>query len=87
MADETMPELNEAALTELLHGYFGVPRELMRSEATFESLDLDSLALMELVVVLEERTGGALIDRLGDLSPASTLAQALHVLRAAATPA
>jgi acyl carrier protein len=54
----------------------GVPAEEIRPDATFVELDLDSLALIELSVVVEERTG----IRVLDLTPGSTLAEAAAVL-------
>jgi acyl carrier protein len=44
--------------------------------ATFESLGMDSLALMELVVAAEERFGIVLPETALDLSPSATLADA-----------
>nr|WSX48638.1 acyl carrier protein [Streptomyces sp. NBC_00974] len=76
--------MDEAALAELVHEFFGVPRDLLQPTATFDDLGLDSLALMELMVVLEERSGGELLDRLMDLSPASTLRAAAQVVKEAA---
>lgn len=84
MTVQAVQEMDEAALAELVHEFFGVPRDLLQPTATFDDLGLDSLALMELMVVLEERSGGELLDRLMDLSPASTLRAAAQVVKEAA---
>ncbi|WP_327361007.1 MULTISPECIES: acyl carrier protein [unclassified Streptomyces] len=84
MAETAVKDMDEAALADLVHDFFGVPRDLLHPTATFDDLGLDSLALMELMVVLEERSGGELLDRLMDLSPASTLRTAAQVVKDAA---
>ena len=48
--------------TELLSEEFGVPSEDVKPEATFEALGLDSLDVVELTLVLEEKTGVKLED-------------------------
>jgi acyl carrier protein len=48
--------------TEVLTEEFGVPEDEVAAEATFESLGLDSLDVVELTLVLEERTGVKLED-------------------------
>jgi acyl carrier protein len=48
--------------TEVLTEEFGVPEDEIAAEATFESLGLDSLDVVELTLVLEERTGVKLED-------------------------
>lgn len=50
---------------------------------SFESLDVDSLALMELVVAAEEEFGIVLPEDTLDLSPSSTLADAARAFAAA----
>ncbi|MEU9178411.1 acyl carrier protein [Streptomyces sp. NPDC048550] len=84
MTVQAVQEMDEAALADLVHEFFGVPRDLLKPTATFDDLGLDSLALMELMVVLEERSGGELLERLMDLSPASTLRAAAQVVQDAA---
>ncbi|WP_030212717.1 acyl carrier protein [Streptomyces sp. NRRL WC-3626] len=44
-------------LRSILTGSFRVPEDEIRPELTLEQLDLDSLALTELVLVLHERLG------------------------------
>jgi acyl carrier protein len=47
-------------LVELLTEHLGVPADEVRPEATLEDLEVDSLALVELVVVIEDKLGVAL---------------------------
>lgn len=54
-----------SALTET----FGMTEEHVRSGATLESLELDSLSLLELGLAVEERSGV----RLSELGPTATL--------------
>ncbi|MBX9397274.1 acyl carrier protein [Streptomyces sp. TRM72054] len=70
-------ELPEPLVALLVH-HLDVPvsRSRVTSEATFESLGMDSLALRELVVAAEEEFGVVLPDAALDLSPASTLGEA-----------
>ncbi|GHG49937.1 acyl carrier protein [Streptomyces griseocarneus] len=42
-------------MTRLLSEYFGVPEEQLTPDATFEQLDIDSLAQVEMVTLLEDR--------------------------------
>ena len=51
-----------AIFTEVLTEEFGVPEEEVAAEATFEALGLDSLDVVELTLVLEEKTGVKLED-------------------------
>ncbi len=51
-----------ATFTELLTEEFGVPEDDIKPEATFEALGLDSLDVVELTLVLEEKTGVKLED-------------------------
>ncbi len=48
--------------TTLLVDTFGVPEDDVTPDATFESLGLDSLDVVELTLVLEEETGVKLED-------------------------
>ncbi|MFJ9655877.1 acyl carrier protein [Streptomyces microflavus] len=83
MAIDAVQDFDEAALADLVHEYFQVPLEQLRATATLDELGLDSLALMELMVVLEERSGLDLLDRIKDLSLASTLREAAQVIKEA----
>jgi acyl carrier protein len=51
-----------ATFTEVLTDEFGVPEGDLAPDATFEALGLDSLDVVELTLVLEERTGVKLED-------------------------
>jgi acyl carrier protein len=72
-----LPEQLVALLTEHLD-ITADPGDLTPT-TTFASLDVDSLALMELVVAAEEEFGIVLPEDALDLSPASTLADAARV--------
>jgi len=51
-----------ATFTEVLTEEFGVPEDEITADATFEALGLDSLDVVELTLVLEEKTGVKLED-------------------------
>lgn len=51
-----------AVFTEMLTEDFGVPAEDVSPDATFEALGLDSLDVVELTLVLEEKVGVKLED-------------------------
>lgn len=51
-----------AVFTEMLTEDFGVPADEISPDATFEALGLDSLDVVELTLVLEEKTGVKLED-------------------------
>lgn len=51
-----------ATFKELLSEEFGVPEDDITEDATFEALGLDSLDVVELTLVLEEKTGVKLED-------------------------
>lgn len=51
-----------ATFNEVLTSEFGVPEGEVTPDATFEALGLDSLDVVELTLVLEERTGVKLED-------------------------
>lgn len=51
-----------AIFTEVLTEEFGVPEDEIAADATFEALGLDSLDVVELTLVLEEKTGVKLED-------------------------
>ena len=42
-------------LTKMLADDFGVPRDKLQADATLESLDIDSLRLIEIVFAVEEQ--------------------------------
>ncbi|WP_241844859.1 acyl carrier protein [Streptomyces silvensis] len=75
--DPQRPELSEE-LVALLTGRLDVRSGSgeLSPATTFESLGLDSLSLMELVLAAEEEFGMVLPETALDLSPASTLGEA-----------
>ncbi|MFE0042984.1 acyl carrier protein [Streptomyces albireticuli] len=72
-----LPENFIALLTD--HLRIPVPADGLSAATTLESLDIDSLALMELVVAAEDVLGIVLPDSALDLSPAATLGEAAKV--------
>jgi acyl carrier protein len=86
-------ELGVAAFTqddflELLQNHFDMPADTLRPEATLEELGWDSLAMVELVVIMEERTGLALQERLeGQVTLQTTVGLAGKTVSAAITEA
>jgi acyl carrier protein len=62
-------------ITEVLTEDFGVPEDDISPDATFEGLGLDSLDVVELTLVLEEKTGVKLEDE--ELEDIRTLQQAV----------
>ncbi|MGW4023013.1 acyl carrier protein [Streptomyces sp. NPDC005009] len=74
-----MPDTYDAVRS-VLTGSFRVPEDEIRPQRTLEQLDLDSLALTELVLVLHERFGVRISDK--DLSRGTTLAQVVDRLDA-----
>ncbi|MFD9337402.1 acyl carrier protein [Streptomyces sp. NPDC060028] len=60
--------------------HFGIEPETLRPDITFEELEMDSLALTELVVVIENETGIQIPDDAGDIGPHTTLAEAAEVV-------
>ncbi|UFQ19313.1 MULTISPECIES: acyl carrier protein [Streptomyces] len=85
MSEETdrLHPIDTDGLVVLLQEYFALPAGKAQPTSTLETLGLDSLALMELAVVLEERTGAGLDDQLAGLTPAHTVAQVADALRSA----
>ncbi|MFE3517555.1 acyl carrier protein [Streptomyces sp. NPDC059166] len=82
MTDLTELQIDETLLTRLLSEHFEIDPGQVRPDATFEELELDSLAVLELVVVIEERTGLELPEEDIKLGPASTLSEAGRLLAA-----
>ncbi|MFI9202849.1 phosphopantetheine-binding protein [Streptomyces sp. NPDC053048] len=78
--------VDASALMQVLHQDFKVPLTLLHDAATFGELGLDSMALMELLLRLEDMVGDGLADRLGELSPVSTLGDAAAVLLGPGVP-
>ncbi|MGW0561922.1 acyl carrier protein [Streptomyces sp. NPDC003016] len=66
-----------SVITTTLVDTLGIPADLVRPDATFAELDLDSLALVELALIVEEQTGARLTDELGADSTLATAAEHL----------
>ncbi|WP_051839632.1 acyl carrier protein [Streptomyces sp. NRRL F-5126] len=62
--------------TAIMTEHFGVDPADIDASTTFEQLEMDSLALAETVVVLEEQLGIQLPDMESGFSPSMTLAEA-----------
>ncbi|MFB7556707.1 acyl carrier protein [Streptomyces brevispora] len=67
-------------ITDIICEHFGIDRAEITPSTTFEDLDMDSLALAETVVVLEDRYGLQFPEIEGSFSPDVTLAQAADAL-------
>ena len=65
-----------ATFQELLSEEFGVEAEEVTPDATFEALGLDSLDVVELTLVLEEKTGVKLEDE--ELEDVRTVQDAIN---------
>ncbi|MFF6829560.1 phosphopantetheine-binding protein [Streptomyces longwoodensis] len=74
-----------ARLVTLLTGHLdvGAEPEALTEATTFESLGMDSLSLMELVVAAEEEFGIVLPEEAVDLSPSVTLGEAARMFERA----
>jgi acyl carrier protein len=68
----------EELITNLLHDKFGVPREDLVPEQTFEDLGLDSLITVELALLLAKQLDVSLDD--DELYPELTLADTAQLL-------
>ncbi|MGW2651914.1 phosphopantetheine-binding protein [Streptomyces sp. NPDC001393] len=63
-------------ITTTLTDTFGIDPAQMSPDSTFEQLELDSLAMVEMAIMVQEQTGA----EIGDLTPRSTLAEAAAML-------
>jgi len=68
-----------ATFKELLTEEFGVPEDDITLDATFEALGLDSLDVVELTLVLEEKTGVKLEDE--ELEDVRTVGDAVNKVK------
>lgn len=64
---------------------FNIPDDLIRPDATLEELDMDSLALAEFILILQERTGVKVEAQ--DATKATTLTEIVAYLQARQTQA
>ncbi|WP_326594330.1 phosphopantetheine-binding protein [Streptomyces sp. NBC_01294] len=84
MSDEfDTAEFDCDSLIQLLREEFAVPADRLRRDATLEQVGLDSLALLEVVVVLQGRAGVHLEDEFFDIRPSDTLERAAETLKTA----
>ncbi len=65
-----------ATFTEVLTEEFGIESDQVTADATFEALGLDSLDVVELTLVLEEKTGVKLEDE--ELEDVRTVQDAIN---------
>jgi acyl carrier protein len=65
-------------LAALLTARFGVTAEELRPDATFDELDLDSLALVEFAMVAEREFGVPFGE--DDVTPRATVGQAVRLI-------
>lgn len=73
----------EQTFADVIVGEFGVPDDDYALDATFESMGLDSLDLVELTLVVEEEVGVRIEDE--ELEDVRTPADAIEKIRAKAT--
>jgi acyl carrier protein len=67
-------------LSGILVGYFGVEDHEVTPDATFASMDLDSLAIVEFALVVEKEFGVVIAE--DEVSPKATVADAIALLTA-----
>ncbi|MGW3664610.1 acyl carrier protein [Streptomyces sp. NPDC005141] len=70
-----MRDISYRFLSELVAYHFDIGADRLRPDTTFDELGMDSLALMELVVVLESETGIQIPDDLAEIGPTATLSE------------
>jgi acyl carrier protein len=68
-----------ALIIDLLVDKFQIPADAVEVDATFGSLAVDSLVLVELAVILESRLGVVVAD--GELTTGQTIADAAELVR------
>ncbi|MCF3178666.1 acyl carrier protein [Streptomyces polychromogenes] len=78
MGSQIVEEFTEERLKELLQSHFQVDPTKLDGSVRFSDLELDSIAVMELVVVIEEQTGVDVQESLLEqMTLDTTLAQAV----------
>ncbi|MEU6868018.1 acyl carrier protein [Streptomyces sp. NPDC046876] len=92
MGSQIVEEFTEARLKELLQSHFQIDPTKLEGSVRFSDLELDSIAVMELIVVIEEQTGVDVQESLLEqMNLDTTLAQAVaavdQVLRTTGTAA
>lgn len=85
MTEKTVEAFRTESLLGLLQELFAFPDDMLTPTTTLDELGLDSLALMELGVVLSERTGvemGSLVDNIPRSEPLDQVARMIALLLA-----
>ncbi|MEV6579035.1 acyl carrier protein [Streptomyces sp. NPDC051582] len=80
VTERMVEEFGTEDLLGLLQELFGLPADTLAPTTTFDEIGLDSLALMELGAVLEERTGvelGSRLDQIPRSEPMDQVAQTI----------
>ncbi|GGM16749.1 hypothetical protein GCM10010129_71180 [Streptomyces fumigatiscleroticus] len=80
MTIQSQSQSLEDRLTALLRDHFEVEEERILPEATFEDLELDSLAMMELLVVIEDEEGVRMPEDIPGIRPQTTLAETARII-------
>ncbi|MFJ6370457.1 acyl carrier protein [Streptomyces virginiae] len=88
MGSQIVEEFTEAWLKDLLQSHFQIDPTKMEGAVRFSDLELDSIAVMELIVVIEEQTGidvqESLLEKMNlDTTLAEAVAAVDQVLRMA----
>lgn len=73
-----MTQTRLSALQDILVGTLKVPREQITLEATTEEIELDSLAMVELSMILEQELGIAVSD--DELAAAKTVGDIVRLM-------
>ncbi|MEV5882462.1 phosphopantetheine-binding protein [Streptomyces sp. NPDC052020] len=71
-------------IIEILTGKFDIPQEEVAQSTVFEDLAVDSLALLEMSLLLEKRLGVSIAE--GVLSAQQTIAEAARAIEALGAP-
>ncbi|MFD5814274.1 acyl carrier protein [Streptomyces sp. NPDC127038] len=80
MTEQTVEEFGTESLLHLLQELFAFPEDMLSPTTTLDDLGLDSLALMELGAVLQERTGvevGTLVEGISRSEPLDQVARTI----------
>ncbi|MFG2594577.1 acyl carrier protein [Streptomyces sp. NPDC048462] len=80
MTELTVEKFGTENLAELVQELFGFPQDGLDPATTLDELGLDSVALMELGAIVEERTGLKLGSRLIGISGAESLDQVARTI-------
>lgn len=70
-------------LEALLRDHFEIEPERLRPEATFAELEMDSLAMVEVLAILEDEEDVRLPDGVNGLTPRTTLAEGFRLIEEA----